>query len=304
MTTAEIRPDATELDDRGGSSTRVPVRRVTAVAGAFHTEAGDDDTVVVEEPMEVRLTFGPSGARSGRTVTVTMRTPGLDFELAMGFLYAEGVIQRREDVDRVAYCGPTPPGRPHSNVVRVDLRPEVAARLEHLARNFVSTSSCGVCGKASLDAVAHALDGEVLDPEAGPRVRASLIDDLPERLRRSQPVFAGTGGLHAAGLFDVHGEQIACCEDIGRHNAVDKLVGGELLAGRLPLADRILVVSGRTSFEVLQKALRARVPILVAVGAPSSLAVELARQFGITLVGFARGGRFNVYAGAARIAAG
>jgi FdhD protein len=277
-----------------------PHTRGVSVARVDGTvRAGDaEDRVAVEEPMEIRIAFGPAEGRLQRTATVTMRTPGNDFELAAGLLYAEGMVARSEDIADIRYCGPAAPGASTSNVVRVELAEEVDLELDRLGRNFVSTSSCGVCGKASLEALTLP-DDIVIGP--GPRVRASVIHGLPAALRRAQPAFEQTGGLHAAGLFDVGGVLVGCREDIGRHNAVDKILGERFLAGAVPLSGAILVVSGRTSFEVVQKALRAAVPILVAVGAPSSLAVDLARRFGMTLIGFARDGRFNVYAGSERV---
>ena len=259
------------------------------------------DLVAVEEPLEIRLAYrGLLAEPTTRSIAVTMRTPGHDFELAVGFLFAEGIVADASAIADVTFCGPPPPDRPQSNIVRVTLHDEVAVDLKRLQRNFFSTSSCGICGKASLDA---------LDFEGGPTlahgepiVGARVIHELPERLRRDQGVFDATGGLHAAGLFTAEGELLACREDVGRHNAVDKLVGAQILAGEASLANRVLVVSGRVSFEILQKALAASLPIVVAVGAPSSLAVKLAERFGITLVGFARDGRFNIYGGDQRIA--
>jgi FdhD protein len=234
-----------------------------------------------------------------RSVSVTMRTPGHDFELAVGFLFSEGLVKGPGDIRGIEFCGPPPPGKPQSNIVRVDLAPEIALDLVKLQRNFYSTSSCGICGKASLEA----LDFEgyrTLDPEK-PRVSAEVLHGLPASLRTAQTVFDATGGLHAAGLFSADGSLLACREDVGRHNAVDKLIGAEVLAQRVPLSERVLTVSGRVSFEILQKALAAGVPVIVAVGAPSSLAVDMATRFGMTLVGFARDGRFNVYSGEQRI---
>jgi FdhD protein len=258
-----------------------------------------DDAVAVEEPMEIRVESGPDDQRHTRSVSVTMRTPGHDFELALGFLYGEGLIAAADAVRNVAFCGPPAPGKPHSNIVRVELEGDTPLDLVKLQRNFYSTSSCGICGKASLEA----LDFEgypMLDRDA-PRVAEEVIHRLPDRLREAQAVFDLTGGLHAAGLFDATGALLACREDVGRHNAVDKLIGAQLLAGDLPLPTRIMVVSGRVSFEIMQKALAAGVPVIVAVGAPSSLAIEMAERFGMTLVGFARDRRFNVYAAPERI---
>jgi FdhD protein len=226
-----------------------------------------------------------------------MRTPGQDFELAAGFLFSEGILAGREDLREITYCQSG--DAQQYNVVTVRFREGVGLDPALLTRNFYTSSSCGVCGKGSLEAVAvrgctPLPDGRlVLDP--------SLIPLLPERLLDGQKGFKRSGGLHAAGLFDGRGEALAVREDVGRHNAVDKVVGHALLEGGLPLADRVLVVSGRTSFEILQKAVAAGIPAVVAVGAPSTLAVELAREFNVTLVGFARARRFNLYAGGARV---
>jgi FdhD protein len=277
---------------RPGSSGRV---RVAAVA--------DDglrwrsDAVVTEEPMEIRLQLSAEPAMS---LLVTMRTPGADFELAAGLLWAEGVLQDGDDVRSIRYC--VDPGLAEEqryNVVTVELAPGVTPDLAGRARTTVTTSACGVCGAASLDALR--LRG-LPATDDGPVVNREILVGLPDRLRESQGVFARTGGLHAAGLFSADGELLAAREDVGRHNAVDKLVGWALLGGRLPLAGEVLVVSGRAGYEILQKALAAGIPLVCAVSAPSSLAVSLARDFGLTLVGFLRDGRFNIYAGAERIA--
>jgi FdhD protein len=248
------------------------------------------DRLATEEPMEIRVDE-PGGEQ--RTIAITMRTPGHDFELAAGFLLTEGLIGPA-DVRGVRYCD-VPRAEQHYNVVTV-----AAGRpLPDLtARAFYTTSSCGVCGKASLEA----LDVQCAPVAPGPEVDPSVLTALPEELRRVQRVFDRTGGLHAAALFDAGGKLLTSREDVGRHNAVDKVVGAELMAGNLPLADRILLVSGRASFEIVQKAAVAGIPIVCAVSAPSSLAVDAARRFGITLAGFLRGRRFNVYSHAERIA--
>lgn len=257
------------------------------------------DVVAVEEPLELRLAWqDPAGARK-RSVAVTMRTPGDDFELAAGFLFSEGLLPGRSALSELVYCADDGPQR--FNIVEARLRPGVAVDESLLDRNFYTTSSCGVCGRASLDAV-EARGCSVLP--AGFRLPAALVPELPERLLEGQRTFRRTGGLHAAGLFDAEGVRRSVREDVGRHNAVDKVVGEALLDGRLPLSDRVLVVSGRASFELVQKAVAAGVPVLVAVGAPSSLAVDLAVRFGLTLAGFAREGRFNVYAGEERVIVG
>lgn len=251
------------------------------------------DVLVAEEPLEIRVnTHGVDHA-----ISVTMRTPGNDFELAVGFMYSEGVIRGRDDVDQVRYCVGGPVEQQY-NIVTVALRPGVVFDAESVKRNFYTTSSCGICGKASLEAIAVKQPPPIPD---GPLVDAHLIAGLPEQLRKSQKIFERTGGLHAAGLFEPDGTLVVVREDIGRHNAVDKLVGWLVMEGKVPAGERIMVVSGRASFEIMQKALAAGIPIVAAVSAPSSLAVATAEEFGMTLAGFVRGDSLNVYAGAQRV---
>jgi FdhD protein len=254
------------------------------------------DTLATEEPMEIRLLMGDTK----QTVAVTMRTPGADFELAAGFLYGEGIIKSPEDIAKISYCVDRDiDAAQQYNIVNVELRGGHEYDLRPLERHFYTTSACGVCGKASLEQLE--LRGcPVIAP--GPEVSAETIYSLPEKLREAQGLFDATGGLHAAALFDPEGNLLALREDVGRHNATDKLVGWALLEGRLPLSDHIVMVSGRSSFEILQKCLTAGVPVVCAISAPSSLAVDVAREFGMTLVGFLRGNRFNVYAGQERVA--
>ena len=254
------------------------------------------DTLATEEPMEIRLLMGDTK----QTVAVTMRTPGADFELAAGFLYGEGIIKSPEDIAKISYCVDRDiDAAQQYNIVNVELRGGHEYDLRPLERHFYTTSACGVCGKASLEQLE--LRGcPVIAP--GPEVSAETIYSLPENLREAQGLFDATGGLHAAALFDPEGNLLALREDVGRHNATDKLVGWALLEGRLPLSDHIVMVSGRSSFEILQKCLTAGVPVVCAISAPSSLAVDVAREFGMTLVGFLRGNRFNVYAGQERVA--
>lgn len=254
------------------------------------------DQLAAEEPLEIRL-VSPQ-----RTVAITMRTPGADFELAAGFLYSEGVVSSPEDVDRISYCvDPDIDGEQRYNIVNVKLKEGLRVDLKPLERHFFTTSACGVCGKASLEALQLRRCPEI--PKE-PEVPVEVIYSLPEQLRSAQQVFSMTGGLHAAALFDAQGQLLSVREDVGRHNALDKLVGAALLSRELPLHNHIVMVSGRSSFEILQKCLVAGVPIVCAVSAPSSLAVALAREFGITLVGFLRGERFNVYAGRERLRIG
>jgi FdhD protein len=254
------------------------------------------DFVATEEPLEIRLIAGGST----ETVAVTMRTPGSDFELAAGFLLAEGVIGDRNAIAQIRYCVDADIDVDQQfNIVTVDLRPGIHPDLAPLERHFHITSACGVCGKASLQAL-QIRGCSRLPP--GPTLDADMLVQLPEKLRRAQGVFESTGGLHAAGLFTALGELLAAREDVGRHNAVDKLMGWALMQGMLPLNDHVLLVSGRSSYEIMQKALAAGVPIVCAVSAPSSLAVALAQEFGLTLIGFLRGQRYNVYCGEERLA--
>jgi FdhD protein len=271
---------------------RVAVRRDTAEG----IEQGRDD-VVVEEPMEIRV--GAVGATDDELapLAVTMRTPGNDFELATGFVVSEGVASTPADIRGVAYCG-LPADRQEYNVVTVRLG--TTPDLDRHRRNSYMTSSCGVCGKASIDAVEVACHrSPVSDP-----VPPAVIAGLTERLGDRQRWFATTGGLHAAGLFDLSGSPLVVREDVGRHNAVDKVIGWAAMAGALPADHRVLVVSGRASFEIVQKAAVAGIATVVAVSAPSSLAIDAARRLGVTLVGFARGDRFTTYSGAVGDGAG
>jgi len=270
--------------------------RVTARRPVRHVSAGTaerrPETLAVEEPLEIRV--------NGTAITVTMRTPGSDFELAQGFLLTEGVITRRDEVEAIRYCsGAGPDGLNTYNVLDITLAASVPAPDTDVTRNFYTTSSCGVCGKASLDAVRLSSRYPVGDHVL--RIDARTLTALPGRLRSAQKVFATTGGLHAAGLFDVDGTLLASREDIGRHNAVDKVIGWALENDRIPLQDAVLLVSGRASFELTQKAVMAGVPMLAAVSAPSSLAVDLASESGLTLVAFLRGDSMNIYSRPDRI---
>jgi FdhD protein len=268
----------------------VSVCRIDGSGATIHS-----DFLAVEEPLEIRLGCMIDGRRSHRGVSVTMRTSGHDGELAVGFLFTEGIITTREQITDVRACGA-------GNVVRVELRPEVAVDLARLERHFYTASSCGVCGKTSLEAVC--IRSPYRPSEGRPIVAATVIHRLPETLRAAQAVFDRTGGLHAAALFDIRGTLLCLREDVGRHNALDKLIGSQFLARRTPLSESVLLVSGRASFELVQKAMMAGIPVLAAVGAPSSLAVDLAREHGLTLLGFVRADRFNIYTGADRIGQG
>ena len=279
------------------SAERTTVQRVT---GAALTRA--TDLLAVEAPLEISLGYGPAGQRQTHSLAVTMRTPGHDAELVAGFLLSEGLIAGPADLLSIQHHAD--PRRPEErgNVVRAELAPGVGLALDRLARHFYTTSSCGVCGKTSIAAV-RATACPVPPAADQPRVPAALIHALPARQRAAQAVFEQTGGLHATALFRASdGELVLLREDVGRHNAFDKVVGAALRANLLPLNQHIALLSGRASFELVQKAALAGVAILAAVGAPSSLAVEAAEEFGLTLLGFVREGRFNIYTGPERIA--
>ena len=268
---------------------RDAVREVEMLRVAGAQAEPSRDRVAHEEPLEIQL--------GGAPLAVVMRTPGHDLELVTGFLLSERVVQSLAEVESVRHCSEATTPDAEDNVVRVLLRPGVVSDLERLRRNLFASSSCGVCGKATLEnalATAPPLD----DPA---RIEAGVLLALPARLRAAQHAFDETGGIHAAGLFDAAGELLVVREDVGRHNAVDKVIGWAARGGRIPLAGHTLVVSGRTSFEIVQKALAARLPIVAAVSAPSSLAVALAESAGITLIGFLRGRGFNVYGARERV---
>jgi FdhD protein len=250
------------------------------------------DLLAGEEPLELLLRVGAEQ----RTLAITMRTPGDDYELAAGFLYNEGLVHSKSDLVQMTYC--VDGGQQEYNALRVQLRSDALPALPQLERHFFTTSACGVCGAMMLDD----LGARQLPPiPAGPLLPQTFFAGLPDQLRRSQAVFDSTGGLHAAALFSTQGQLLALREDVGRHNALDKLIGWGLLNDQLPFHDKVLMVSGRASYELLQKCYVAAAPVFCAVSAPSSLAVELAERFGITLIGFLRGNRFNIYTGIERI---
>lgn len=251
------------------------------------------DALAVEEPLEIRLGLVENGKFTHRAVSITMRTPGNDFELAAGFLFTEGILQNPDQIKTIKHCGKFPNNQ---NTVRLDLIESADVNLDKLTRNFYTTSSCGVCGKSSLEALTVS-GAKKIDENISLRVSAETIHALPKKLLENQTVFGATGGLHAAALFDNSGNLIELREDVGRHNAVDKLIGARFLEKALPISDNILFLSGRASFELIQKAVVAQIPIVCAVGAPSSLAVEAAKDFNITLLGFVRDERFNIYSG-------
>jgi FdhD protein len=303
-TDSPLRPyaeSAATRASRPGSVRRRLIQQITMTAdGSMRRRTRD--VLCTEEPLEIVLA-GPEGPRA---ISVTMRTPGADFDLVAGFLFGEGIVDDPRELVGMRYCA----GRAGSSVAegpagveplynRVEVRLLDAGAVARVrVRREVTTSSCGVCGKGSIDAVRELACPTV---EAGPVLSAELLLSLPPRLREAQSLFERTGGLHAAALFGLDGELLCIREDVGRHNAMDKVVGAALLAGEVPLRDRMLLLSGRLSFELVQKAARAGITVVAAVSAPSTLAVELAEATGITLVGFLRGQSFNIYAGGERI---
>lgn len=277
---------------------------VRRISSDVVSDVREEDILAVEEPLEIRVGYVADGRRVHNPISITMRTPGDDAELAAGFLFTEGIIKNREQILEVQHCGrkvtkgKDPSNNSETNTIRVDLADGVELDLKSLERHFYTTSSCGVCGKSSIEALrtgAESLPANTIS------VNHDVLNGLSETLRESQSVFEQTGGLHASALFDADGVLDIVREDVGRHNALDKVIGRKFLEGKTPLNNRMLLVSGRASFELVQKALMAGIPVMTAVGAPSSLAVELAREFGMTLIGFLREGRFNIYCGEERI---
>lgn len=297
----DIEFDSTRDDTQ--SQVCLEAQRATGLALQPTTER-----LAVEEPLEIQLGYGASGNRAVKPISVTMRTPGDDFELAAGFLMTEGVVRDFSDIERIAYVEfdniegraqgtgqSLAANRLRKNSVRVDLAADVPVSMANLERNFYTTSSCGICGKASLLALRSVCPPRRQNTFT---ISARVLYALPARMRQMQSVFNRTGGLHGAGLFTSSGELLGLREDVGRHNAVDKLLGREFLADRVPLRDTLLLLSGRASFELLQKALMGGISMVASVGAPSSLAVQVAAEFDIALVGFLRDDHFNVYHGA------
>jgi FdhD protein len=267
---------------------------IQKISGADALE--EPDLLAVEEPLEIRLGFGPSTDRQQQSVAVTMRTPGHDEELAMGLLFSEGLIQKPADIISCRHC--VQDSQKEGNVLRVELQPEVVVDWSKLERNTVMSSSCGLCGKATIEAIMARSPG----PLAGTlTVDPAVLHALPERVRQTQPAFAHTGGIHAAALFDTTGKLLLVREDIGRHNALDKLIGAAFWQNWLPLSQYGVFLSGRVGVELVQKSWLAGVPLLAAVGAPSSLAVQMAQEARMTLAGFVRGGRFNLYSEPQRV---
>ncbi|GAA4326807.1 formate dehydrogenase accessory sulfurtransferase FdhD [Mucilaginibacter gynuensis] len=257
-----------------------------------------DDILAVEEPLEIRLDFGPVTDRTVKNISVTMRTPGNDMELAMGFLFTEGIVKSFDEITEVfhpiALCQTNT-----GNVIQVSLKTGTEPALQNSERNFYTTSSCGICGKASINAIRTT--GATIINSDKLTISSELLHRLPQLLKQQQAVFEETGGLHAAALFDNSGHLLLVREDVGRHNALDKLIGAALTKNRMPLDYQILLLSGRASFELIQKAIMAGIRIIASVGAPSSLAVELAEEFGVSLIGFLRDGRFNIYTSPHRV---
>ena len=271
------------------STSKIPVWKISD-----HDRKLEEDMLAVEEPLEIQIKYGSVNNRLQKSISITMRTPGNDVELAVGFLFTEGIIQSADQIQKVGHV-------PFSqeNVICVEITPGIDLDLQKLERHFYTSSSCGVCGKSSIDALKMSHSPEI--PEIKPMVEEQLLHRLPAILRQQQSVFEDTGGLHAAALFDTKGQLIELREDVGRHNAVDKLVGVVFQKGMAPLNDYLIMVSGRASFELIQKSLVAGIPILAAVGAPSSLAIALAKEWEMTVVGFLRDARYNIYCGEERI---
>ncbi len=269
------------------------------------------DLIAIEEPLEIRIGYGLSGMRQQKSISVTMRTPGNDFELAIGFLFTEGIIKNIQSVSQIKYCTEANTIENLENIVRVELNENIEIEFKKLERNFYTTSSCGVCGKASIEAIHTVCELRINNEEL--IISRELIFSLPEKLRAQQSVFEHTGGIHASALFDLNGNLLLLREDVGRHNALDKLIGASLgsitsdsdrsksLELLIPLENHILLLSGRASFELIQKAAMAGIRIVCAIGAPSSLAVEIAKEFNITLIGFLRGEKFNIYSNPERL---
>jgi len=279
------------------STQRFSTKSITRVSGENSQVCPDH--LALEEPLEIQVACGHEATRQSKTVAITMRTPGHDNELAAGFLVGEGIIRSLDQIEAVYGRGPRFGEQGWQHSVRVTLRPGVSVDIGRLQRNFYTTSSCGVCGKTSLEALELIAFSPL--PPVSWNIDSKTISALPARLREAQAVFDQTGGLHAAGLFTPEGKPIVIREDVGRHNAVDKVIGTQFLGNHGPLSDTVLVVSGRASFELMQKAVASGIPMLVAVGAPSSLSVEVAERFGATLIGFTKATGFNIYTVAERV---
>lgn len=256
------------------------------------------DVLAIEEPLEIRIAHSENGETVEKNISVTMRTPGHDLELVLGFLFTEGIVNSEFDIDKIKHCETVEKEEERGNVVKVSLRKDLEFDMDKLDRHFYTSSSCGVCGKSSIESVSQNCSPL---PTGNLKIPFETIASLPQQLELSQTVFKHTGGIHATGLFDKNGELLLMREDVGRHNALDKIAGASLFNHAVPLSDKIMLVSGRTSFELVQKAVMLGVPILCAVGAPSSLAYNLAKENNLTLIGFLKEDRFNVYCGEERI---
>lgn len=276
---------------------KIPVKDVVIRKTGSNGGVESADVLAIEEPLEIRLTYGPQDRRQTKNISVTMRTPGNDPELATGFLFTEGIIRSGSQVQSVS-SDPEDCGRHQDNIVNVSLTPGIQVDLEKLERHFYTSSSCGVCGKASIGAIRTITPFDLPGPD-DVRINKTLFYRLPQLLDAGQEIFRSTGGLHASALFDLKGKLLGLREDIGRHNALDKLIG--YFIEQLPLSGHILLLSGRASFELIQKAAMAGIKIVAAVGAPSSLAVQLAQEFDITLLGFLKKDGFNIYTGSQRV---
>ena len=281
------------------SSLAITVTKISGDSAKLLDRDLVEDRVAVEEPLEIRLGYATPEGHTASSISVTMRTPGDDADLAVGFLFSESIIQSARDILNVKHSGPSAPDTGSHNIIRVDLAAHVDVDLDRLRRNFYTTSSCGVCGKSSLDAL-RVIGAEPLKDSKGQFARDVLIA-MPGALRDRQRAFEQTGGLHAAAAFNSQGEILVVHEDVGRHNALDKVIGSLLTQGLLPASNLGLLVSGRASFELMQKTLIAGIPLLASVSAPSSLAVQLANEFNVSLVGFLRDNTFNIYSAGERI---
>lgn len=277
----------------------LPIDSIRIIRKSGNASKEVDDLVVVEEPMEIRMGYGPMDQRQETSIAITMRTPGDDFDLAIGFLFSEGLIGAIDDVLSIKYCYSDRPGQKENNSVRVELIPEKPIDFTHQKRNFFVHSGCGICGKASIDAVYDTVCKEI--SQDSHQIQTKILKTIPEITRKKQFNFKSTGGIHSAAIFDLNGQLIAIKEDVGRHNAVDKVLGHLLRGGQSKLDDRILFLSGRMGFELIQKASMARIPIVVSVGAPTSLSIELGRTLNMTLVGFIKKDSLNIYSGDNRI---
>jgi FdhD protein len=276
-----------------------PIKRISITKVSDDKSENVPDALAIEEPLEIRLEYGPRNDRRAQNVSVTMRTPGNDAELAAGFLFTEGIVKNNENIAAIEHCF-IACAENKKNVIQVTLAEGVTPDLRNTERNFYTTSSCGVCGKGSIDAI-RTVGAFARKKDDQLTVNAELLYSLPDILREQQQVFADTGGLHASALFNKNGDLLLLREDVGRHNALDKLIGAAFTNNWLPLDECILLLSGRASFELVQKAAMAGINVIAAVGAPSSLAVELAEEFNITLAGFLRNRGFNIYTAAHRI---